>query len=107
MQQRRCIACRFLAAVAFLAAGAMLPRAAPAQNADDGFDPDANGGVTAIAVQPDGRILIGGGFTTLAAGTVTRRHIARLKVDGSVDATFDPDADDGSPRLRRWPMAGS
>ena len=52
------------------------------QSALDGFDPNANGTVYAVVVQPDGKILIGGNFTTLApngGGTVTRNHIARLK----------------------------
>jgi len=66
--------------------------AAPAfgQSAVDGFDPNANDFVGAIAVQADGKIIIGGGFTTV--GGTNRNHIARLNVDGSVDATFNPGA---------------
>jgi len=56
------------------------------------FDPDADGSVYSIAVQSDGKILIGGDFTTLNNGTITRNYIARLNPDGSVDTTFDPDA---------------
>ena len=42
--------------------------------------------VKAVALQPDGKILIGGDFTTF---NQTRRvGIARLYVDGSVDTTF-------------------
>ncbi len=46
----------------------------------------ANGDVSAIALQPDGKILIGGSFTTYAG--VARNHIARLFADGSLDSTF-------------------
>src|SRR5262249_30883147 len=31
----------------------------------DTFNPNANGGLTSVAVQPDGKVVIGGGFTTL------------------------------------------
>jgi uncharacterized delta-60 repeat protein len=47
----------------------------------------ANGNVTSIAVQPDGRILIAGGFSLVNGQT--RRGIVRLETNGSVDATFD------------------
>ena len=68
-----------------------------AQSALDGFDPGANGTVTAIAVQADGKILVGGGFTTLGGGgtgTTTRNRIGRLNPDGSLDTSFDPGAND-------------
>ena len=66
-----------------------------AQSALDGFDPNANGPVRAVVVQPDGKILIGGDFTTLSPNggpAVTRNHIARLNSDGTLDPAFDPDA---------------
>src|SRR5450755_1962561 len=66
------------------------------QSALDGFDPNANGGVFVIVVQPDGKILIGGEFTTLSpngGAAVTRNHIARLNPDGTLDTAFDPNAD--------------
>jgi uncharacterized delta-60 repeat protein/uncharacterized repeat protein (TIGR02543 family) len=44
--------------------------------------------VYAIAVQSDGKILIGGSFAKYN-GTV-RGHIARLNTDGTLDTTFDP-----------------
>lgn len=47
----------------------------------------ANGSVRALAVQPDGRILIGGLFTQVQGGSANR--IARLNPDGSVDASFN------------------
>ncbi len=45
-----------------------------------------NGTVTAIVVQPDGKILIGGSFTEFAAATHNR--ILRLNADGSLDTSF-------------------
>lgn len=68
---------------------------------DTAFDPEAtgkfsNGQVTCIAVQPNGQIIIGGYFTSLQPGgtgaPVTRNHIARLNLNGTLDTTFDPDA---------------
>jgi len=70
--------------------------AALAQSALDGFDPNANGAVRAVVVQPDGKILLGGVFTTLSpnGGTpVVRNHIARLNPDGTLDTAFDPNVD--------------
>src|SRR4051812_48864551 len=64
-----------------------------AQSIVDDFDPNANGNVIAIVQQPDGKILIGGDFTTLSPNggpTVTRNHIARLNSDGTLDTAFDP-----------------
>jgi uncharacterized delta-60 repeat protein len=66
------------------------------QSALDGFDPNANDLVRVIVVQPDGKILIGGDFTTLApngGATVTRSRIARLNPDGTLDTAFNPNAD--------------
>ena len=66
-----------------------------AQSALDGFDPGANGGVLAIAVQADGKILVGGYFTTLGGGgtgTTARSYIGRLNPDGTIDTSFDPGA---------------
>ncbi len=66
-----------------------------AQSALDGFDPNANGTIWVVVVQPDGKILIGGNFTTLSpngGGVVTRNRIARLNPDGTLDAAFDPNS---------------
>ena len=53
----------------------------------DGFNPGANQIINTIAVQPDGKIVVGGSFTGLGGGTgtTTRNHIGRLNVDGTVD----------------------
>ncbi|MBH1960319.1 MAG: T9SS type A sorting domain-containing protein [Flavobacteriia bacterium] len=58
-------------------------------------DPDAtfstgtgfNFPVNAISIQPDGRILLGGGFSTYNGSTANR--IARLKTDGGLDSAFN------------------
>ena len=57
---------------------------------DLSFDPGtgANEGVSAIALQPDGKVLIGGTFT--AVNGIARNRVARLNADGSLDAGFDP-----------------
>jgi uncharacterized repeat protein (TIGR01451 family)/uncharacterized delta-60 repeat protein len=49
-----------------------------------------NGTVFAIALQPDGKVVIGGDFTSVN-GT-SRNGIARLNSDGSLDLSFDPGA---------------
>ena len=69
----------------------LVPQHALAQSALDGFEANANGIVRAVAVQPDGKVLVGGSFTTI--GGQTRNFIARLNADGSADASFNPGAD--------------
>lgn len=48
----------------------------------------ANSAIQTIAMQSDGKIIIGGGFSSYNG--VTRNAIARLHVDGSLDTTFNP-----------------
>ena len=57
---------------------------------DTGFDPGtgANAEVYALALQSDGRALIGGGFTQVDGTAHT--YIARLNTDGTPDAGFNP-----------------
>ncbi|MFO1489958.1 MAG: choice-of-anchor D domain-containing protein [Kiritimatiellia bacterium] len=57
---------------------------------DTAVNPDVNGAVNAIAVQPDGKIVIAGDFTQV--GGQARGRIARLLPDGSLEstATFNP-----------------
>jgi len=43
-----------------------------------------------LAVQPDGKIVVGGLFTQL--GGQTRNYLGRLNADGSLDASFNPGA---------------
>ena len=54
-----------------------------------GFDPQVSGGiVSTIATQGDGKILIGGAFTSVR-GTI-QPYLARLNEDGTLDAAFAP-----------------
>ena len=57
---------------------------------DTGFDPGtgAFGEVTSVAVQLDGKVILGGGF--IEVDGVLRNNIARLNADGSLDISFDP-----------------
>ena len=62
---------------------------AAAGDVDLSFDPGSgvDGQVSAIIVQPNGRILIGGSFSTVKG--LLRTNLARLNADGSGDSTFD------------------
>ena len=51
-----------------------------------------NGTIYAMALQADGKIIIGGDFTSFAG--VPHLHLARLNPDGSIDATFTSGSDD-------------
>ncbi len=85
-------AASLFSAALLLASGAATMRA---QSALDGFDPNANGGIRVVVVQPDGKILIGGDFTTVSPNggpTVTRNRLARLNADGTLDTAFNPNA---------------
>jgi uncharacterized delta-60 repeat protein len=53
---------------------------------DQGTGPNLS--IYTAAVQPDGRIIIAGNFTTYNG--VTRRRLARLESNGSLDASFEP-----------------
>lgn len=60
---------------------------------DRGFganDKGTNGPVYGLAVQADGKILVGGDFTSVsdASGDYGRRNVARFNADGSVDTGF-------------------
>jgi uncharacterized delta-60 repeat protein len=72
-----------------------LASVATAQTVDPAFDPGANNRIMALAVQADGKVLIGGDFTLTGgggSGAQSRSHLARLNPDGSVDGTFNPGA---------------
>ncbi len=82
-----------IAALAVLALGAI--KEGRAQSAVDGFDPDPNGSVLVVVVQPDGKILLGGDFAVLGPNggpLVTRNRLARLNADGTLDTSFNPNA---------------
>lgn len=57
---------------------------------DGTFNPGAgaNNSIRAMVIQPDGKIIIAGGFTTYD-GT-GRNRLARLNTDGTLDGTFAP-----------------
>ena len=66
-----------------------------AQSALDGFDPHANDQIYVVVAQPDGKILIGGSFTSLSpngGAAIACNRIARLNTDGTVDTNFNPNA---------------
>ena len=56
---------------------------------DLGFDPvdGANDAVRALAIQLDGRVLVGGSFTNFNGYALN--HIARLNINGQVDTSFN------------------
>lgn len=68
-----------------------------AQSARDGFDPNVDGTVHAIARLDDGKLLIGGGFTSV--GGVFQTRLARLNPDGSRDSSFGNPVTGGSVRV--------
>ncbi len=65
-------------------------------NANGGVDANFNAAlgssaqVSAVAVLPDGRLMVGGTFWSI--GGLSRNNLARLHADGSGDASFDPGA---------------
>src|SRR5207245_810246 len=58
---------------------------------DSGFTPNvayqSNTQINALALQADGKILIGGNFLTV--GGTSHTYVARLNADGTVDNTFN------------------
>src|SRR5690606_38119061 len=67
----------------------IFPVPVTAQNVSDGYAPAVDGPVVAIAVQADGKTLIGGYFTQVNGIPCSR--VCRLRADGGVDQTFvDP-----------------
>ena len=59
----------------------------------DSFDPHASAGspttaVACLAVQPDGKIIVGGSFSQI--GGLGRTNIARLNPNGTADTNFHP-----------------
>jgi uncharacterized delta-60 repeat protein len=56
-------------------------------NYGTGFNGVGGFGVISITIQPDGKILCGGGFNTYKG--ISANRIIRLNSDGSIDATFN------------------
>src|SRR5262249_24216447 len=80
---------------------AFAARLNPNGRVDDGFNPQLDGQVLAWAVQPDGKIVIGGVFSTVAGQT--RNHLARLNADGTLDNEFNPGVASGREIV--WTLA--
>ncbi len=71
-----------------LVAGAAISLFAQNGSPDASFQAEVNATVRTMVVQPDGKLLIGGGFTSVNG--VPRNRIARLEADGELDIQFDP-----------------
>ncbi len=72
-----------------------LVRLHPDGSVDTGFNPQFEmGTVNSVLALPDGRLVIGGSFSTVReapdAPSVPRRNLVRLLVDGRIDPSFDP-----------------
>jgi len=68
-----------------------LARVFPDGSLETGFNPTLTGSSTqveAAGVQPDGKVLVAGSFTTLCGQTCT--YLGRLNADGTRDGTFNP-----------------
>ncbi|MFN9110378.1 MAG: delta-60 repeat domain-containing protein, partial [Bacteroidota bacterium] len=67
-----------------------IARLNPDGTLDSGFNPGLgfNHHVRSVNIQPDGKLIVGGLFTTFNGNTANR--IVRLNPDGSQDATFNP-----------------
>ena len=69
-----------------------MARLDPVTGLADSFNPNANSGILTIALQADGKVLVGGDFYNI--GGQPRNHIARLDATTGLADSFDPDADD-------------
>ena len=67
-----------------------IARLNPDGTLDTAFNPNANGPVYSIALQADGKILVGGDFTII--GGQKRNRIARLDATTGLADSFDPNA---------------
>lgn len=85
---------KILVSGSFLSVDGMFSPRIARLNPDGSFDSTfdvgngANDWVFRVTLQSDGKILLGGLFTAIDG--VSRRGVARLHLDGSVDLTFDP-----------------
>src|SRR5262245_33711030 len=71
---------------AVVAAASACPNVSQGETAVQGFAPNPNGPVVSLVAQPDGKLIVGGTFTTIHGQP--RSRIARLNADGSLDTTF-------------------
>jgi uncharacterized delta-60 repeat protein len=63
----------------------------------------ANDFISCMALQPDGKILIGGKFTSFNGAN--RYHIARLQPDGTLDVSFNPGVGVNGTNAMVWSLA--
>lgn len=69
---------------------------------DSGFTASfGTGGSATAVVQPDGKLLVGGGFTSING--LGRNGIARVQANGALDATFDPGTGFAGPNCAGCP----
>ena len=73
----------------------LTPAAPAAGELDTSFNPNVDGEIKALAVAPDGKILIGGSFSSV--GGKQRPRIARLLATGQLDANWAPPAGNAVP----------
>src|SRR6267378_2868668 len=85
-----------LALLMLLAVAVVLIYVARSSAAGGDIDPTFNAGgagadstVNAVAVQPDGKIVIGGGFTSYNGDAAASDSVMRLNADGTRDPTFN------------------
>src|SRR5258706_13636699 len=55
---------------------------------ETGFNPNANGSVSSLSTQPDGKIVIGGDFTSVGGTNIN--YLAPLNADGTLVSSFYP-----------------
>ena len=77
-----------LGAVAITTTGAVVAKA---------YDAQYNGIIEAVAVDASNRVVVGGRF--IQAGSLSRFNIARFNADGTLDAAWNPNSDDGVTAL--------
>jgi uncharacterized delta-60 repeat protein len=65
-----------------------LRRLLPGGGTDSSFNVSVNSQLNCIALQSDGRIILGGSFTTVNGSA--RAGLARLNLNGSLDTSFNP-----------------
>ena len=84
-----------------------IARLDPVTGLADSFNPnphsstDSNTTIVTMAVQSDGKILVGGYFNTISGQA--RNHLARLNPDGSLDPAFNPNPNDSIDRIKLQP----
>ena len=75
-----------------------------------GFHPGAGtpGPTSAVFMQPDGKVLVGGGqFNWVGKVGVGRNNLLRLNADGTLDLTFDPATGPVQPSIFDFAVSGS